>query len=103
MNAFSGTFLNCSFVILLVASSKRLHSKASLLKTGKASKVQEEILTCALQNGGCWSPVLEILPCNFIKIGLHRSHFPRKLPTFFGQKVSQKHLGTTDMTGCSFV
>ena len=52
MNPFSETFLNSSFVILSVASSKRLHSEASLLKTRKASKVQEELLTCALQNGG---------------------------------------------------
>ena len=51
MNTFSGTFLsNCSFVLLQVASSKRLHSKTSLLKTRKTSKDQEEILTSALQN-----------------------------------------------------
>ena len=59
---------------------KRLHSKASSLKTRKASKGQEEILTCALQNGCskigkilgkslCRSPVLETLSCNFIKKG----------------------------------
>ena len=51
MNPFSGMFLsNRSFVLLRVASSKRLHSKASLLKTRKTSKDQEEILTSALQN-----------------------------------------------------
>ena len=51
MKTFSGTFLsNCSVVLLRVASSKRLHSKASLLKTRKTSKDQEEILTSALQN-----------------------------------------------------
>ena len=104
MNSFYGTFLNCSFVLLWVRSSKRLHSKVSLLKARKASKAQEEILTCALQNGcskvgkilgesQCWSSVLETLSCNFIKIGLHRWHFPRKLPTFFGQTITQKHLG----------
>ena len=52
MNSFPGKFLsNCSFVLLWVASSERLHSKASLLKTRIASKDQEEMLTCALQNG----------------------------------------------------
>ena len=87
MNPFSGTFLsNCSFVPLLVASSKRLYSKSGLLNTGKASKDQEEILTFALQNGCskigkilgkslCRNPVLET-SCNFIKTGLHRRHFP---------------------------
>ena len=52
MNPFSGKFLSkYSFMLLWVASSERLHSKATLLKTRKASKDQEEILTCALQNG----------------------------------------------------
>ena len=37
MNSFSGTFLsNCFFVLLWVESLKRLHSKASLLKTRNA-------------------------------------------------------------------
>ena len=31
------------------------------------------------------------------------THFLRKLQTFFGQSVSQKHLGTTDMKECSFI
>ena len=31
------------------------------------------------------------------------AHFPRKLQTFFGQSISQKHLGTTDMKECSFI
>ena len=90
MNHFSGKFLsNCSFVLLWVGSSERLHNKATLLKTRKASKVQEEILTCALYVL-CRSPrnvfsrrSLETLSCNFIKTGLHRWHFPRKVPTFF--------------------
>ena len=57
-------------------------SKASLLKTRKESKGRKEILACALQNGYskigeaqrervCQSPVLQTLPCNFIKTGLH--------------------------------
>ena len=115
MNPFSGIFLsNCSFVLMGGESSKRLHSKASLLKARKTSKDQEEILTCALQSGCskigkilrknlCGSPVLEMLSCNFIKTGLYRRHFPRKQPTFFGQTISQKHLGATDMKGCSLV
>ena len=34
-----------------MASSERLYSKASPLKTWKASEDQEETLTCPLQNG----------------------------------------------------
>ena len=95
MNPFSGTFLNnCSFVLLWVASFKRLRCKASPSKSRKASKNQEEILTCALQNDCskiakilgkslCQSPVLETLSCNFIKTGLQRWHFPRKFVTYF--------------------
>ena len=82
--------------------------------TGKASKYMEEILICAVQNGSsrigkilekslCRSPVLETLCCNFVKTGLHRWHFPRKLAPFFGQTISQKHRWTTDWTWCSFV
>ena len=109
MNPFSRTFLsNCSLVRLWVARSKRLHNKASQLKTRKAFKDQEEILTCALQNGCskigkipgkslCWSLALETLPCNFIKTGLHRWDSSRELSTLFGQTISQKHLRTTDM------
>ena len=104
MNLLSGMYLSsCSFVPLWVASSKRQHSKAYLLKTRKASKDQEGILTCAIQNGCskigkilgkslCRSLVLETLSCNFIKTGLHRWHFPRKIPTFVGQTILQKHL-----------
>ena len=52
MNSFSGKFLsNRSPGLLWLASSKRLNSKASLLKTRKESKGLKEILTCALQNG----------------------------------------------------
>ena len=92
-----------------MASSGKLHSKACLLETRKASKDHEEILTCALQNGCskigkilgknlCRSPVLETLPCDFIKIGFHHYHFPRKLPACFDQAILQKHLRRTDMT-----
>ena len=114
MNPFSGKFLsNCSFVFLWVTSSERLHSKVILLKIRKAYKDQEEILTCALQNGCSKigkalgeslfrSPVLQKLSCNFIKTGLHRWHFPRKVPIVFGQTISQKHLWTIDWKGCSF-
>ena len=59
----------------------------------------EEILEKSL----CRSPVLETLCCNFVKTGLHRWHFPRKLAPFFGQTISQKHRWTTDWTWCSFV
>ena len=79
-----------------MASSKRLHGKASLLKTRKASKEQEELLTCAVQNGSkvgkilgkrlCQSSVLETF-CNFIKTGLQRRNFPRRQATFFGQTI----------------
>ena len=69
-------------MLLCVASSGKLHSKACLLETRKASKDHEEILTCALQNGCsktgkilgknlCLSPVSETLPRNFIEIGFH--------------------------------
>ena len=34
-----------------MASSERLHSKASLLKTREASKDQKQIIASALQNG----------------------------------------------------
>ena len=68
-----------------MASFKRLRSKAFLIKTRKTSKDQEEILSCALQNGcskigknlgkrQCRSPVLEMLSCYFIKTGLHLWH-----------------------------
>ena len=94
-----------------MASSKRLHSNAYLLKVRKAPKDQEEIITSALQNdcskigkiprkGQCRGPVFKMLSCNFIKTGLHDRYFSRKPSTFLGQTISQKHLGTTDMKGC---
>ena len=101
MNPFSETVLsNCSLVLLWVASSKRLHSNAYLLKARKASKDQEEIITSALQNdcskigkipgkGQCWGPVLKMLSCNFIKTGLHDRYFSSEPPTFLGQTISQ--------------
>ena len=101
MNHFSGKFLsNCSFVLLSVASSERLHSKTSLLETREASKEQKEKLACAPQNdcSKIGKPqreslrrgsVLETLPCNFIKTGLHHWYFLRNVPTFFGQAISQ--------------
>ena len=54
----------------------------SYFKTGK---VQGEHL--------CRNPVLETLPCIFIKIGLRRWHFPRNVPTFFDQAISQNTFG----------
>ena len=93
MNPFSGKFQsNYSFVFLGVADFERLHRKAS--------KDQKEILVCALQYSCSKlgkaqgerllrSPVLESLPCNFIKTGLHRWHFPRNVPTFLDQAISQ--------------
>ena len=38
-------------MLLWVVGSERLHSKASLLKTMKASKDQKEILAHVLENG----------------------------------------------------
>ena len=87
-------------MLLGVASSKRLHSKAFLLKTRKASKDEEEILICALQNGcsktgeilgksQCRSPILETMSCTFMKTGLHRCHFPRKQPTFLAKQFQE--------------
>ena len=101
MNPFSGSFLsNCSFELLWVAGSERLHSKASLLKTRKASRDQKEMLVCALDNGccktgkaqgerRCQTSGLETLPCDFIRTGFHRWHFPKNIPIFFGQAISQ--------------
>ena len=103
MNLFSETLLsNCSFVLLWVASSKRLHSKASLLKTRKVSKDQEGILTCALQNGCskigkipekslCRSSVLETLSCNFFKSGFHRWHFLGNLRLFLAKQFHKSN------------
>ena len=103
MNPFSGKFLsNCSFVLLWAASSERLHSKASLLKARKASKDQKEMLAYALENGRsktgkaqgvrlCRSPVLETLPCDFIKTRFRCWHFPKNVPTFFGQAILQNN------------
>ena len=79
---------------------KWLQGKASLLKARKASKNQKEILACALENGCskygnaqrehlCRSPVLETLPCNFIKTGFHHWYFPKNVPTIFSQATSQ--------------
>ena len=79
MNPFPVNFpSNYTFVFLWVASSERLQSKTTLLKTRKAYKNQEELLICVLQNGCSkigrslgeslsQSPVLETLSCNFIK------------------------------------
>ena len=96
------------------ASLLKTNSKASLLKTRKEFKDQKEIFACALQKCCseigkaqgeplCRNPVLETLPCNFIKTGLHCWHLSRNVPTFFGKIISQKHLWTTDWKGCSIV
>ena len=88
-------------MVLWVASSERLHSKASLLKTRKASKNHKEILAGTLGNDCaktgkaqrerlCWSPVLEMLPCNFIKTGFHGWHFLKNVPTFSAKKLIHK-------------
>ena len=104
MNSFSEKFpSNCSFGLLWVASSERLHSKDSQLKTRKESKGLKEIVACVLQNGYSKiekaqgerlgrSSVFENLPCNFIKTELHRWHFPRNVPTFFGQSIHKTPL-----------
>ena len=77
--SFSGTFLsNCSFVLLWVAGSERLHSKASLLKTTKAYKDQSKTGKAQRERLYC-GPVLEALPCNFIKTGFHHQEFSDKL------------------------
>ena len=101
MNPFSGKFLsNCSFVLLLVAGSERLHTKTSLWKARKAPKDQKKIFACALENGYpetgkaqgerlCRSLVLETIPCDLIKIGFHHWYFLKNVPTFFGQAISQ--------------
>ena len=91
------------FVVLWVASSERLHSKASLLKTRKASKNQKEILACTLGNDCsktgkaqrerlCRSPVLEMLPCNFIKTGFHGWYFLKNVPTFSAKLLHKIHM-----------
>ena len=35
-----------------------------------------------LQESAHVSPVSKVLPCDFIKMGIHRCNFPRNLPTF---------------------
>ena len=71
-----------------MVSSERLHSKAFLLKTKKVFKHQKEILACRFKIGNtqgqssCRSPILQTLPCNYIKSGLHHWHFAWNCPTF---------------------
>ena len=98
-------FLGHLWVTVLLCSCEWQGPKTTvLLKTMKTSKDQEKIHACALQNGCskiwkvlgkslCRSPVLEMLSCIFIKTGLHRWHFSRKLPTFW---ANQFHRNTSE-------
>ena len=80
MNFFSGKFLSNVFRAPVSGKFQKTKQQASLLKPRKESEGQKEILACGLQNGCskiakaqgeclCRSPVLEMLPRNFIKTG----------------------------------
>ena len=81
----------CYSRFLFVAGSERLYSKATLSYTRKALQFPR-----ALQTGfsekienvpvkySCRCSASVMLPCNFIKTGLHHGYFLRNTPSFFG-------------------